>query len=248
MDVYWLERTESDVPALDEWLSERERSSLRRMTFAKRKTDWRLGRWTAKQATAAHLKLPSDAEALKGIEIIAASSGAPEVFLCGQQVGLTISLSHRAGTAMCVVTSSEIDLGCDLEVIESHSDAFLADYFTQREQALAQHLPAQERLLLVALMWSAKESALKAIRMGLGLDTRSMEVQLPDARLLAEPDSARQPRLDLVPSDRSAAWHPLEVFGETQAFSGWWQQAGPMVRSVVSAGSTPSFEPQHLGI
>jgi len=64
-DVYWLEQTEADVPAEDDWLSEREAVRLGRMRIPKRRADWRLGRWTAKRALAACLKLPGDTEALR---------------------------------------------------------------------------------------------------------------------------------------------------------------------------------------
>ena len=74
------------------------------MRFAKRQADWRLGRWTAKNAVAAYLNLPSDPQALTDIEIRPAPSGAPEVFIADQPARVTISLSHRAGVAACAVT------------------------------------------------------------------------------------------------------------------------------------------------
>jgi 4'-phosphopantetheinyl transferase len=64
MDIYWLEQTEADLPAENQWLSAREMLRLARMRFAKRRTDWRLGRWTAKRALAASLNLPTDLLAL----------------------------------------------------------------------------------------------------------------------------------------------------------------------------------------
>src|SRR5208283_2826825 len=97
MDVYWLEQTEADVPAENQWLSAGEMLCLAGLRFAKRRTDWRLGRWTAKRALAAHLNLPADLSALANIEIQAATSGAPEVYLLNQPASVTISLSHRAG-------------------------------------------------------------------------------------------------------------------------------------------------------
>jgi 4'-phosphopantetheinyl transferase len=54
MDVYWLDQTQADVPAGDEWLCAREAACLARLRFAKRRADWRLGRWTAKRALAAY--------------------------------------------------------------------------------------------------------------------------------------------------------------------------------------------------
>ena len=60
MDVYWLEQSEADVPTADDWLSENEVARLNSLRVAKRRADWRLGRWTAKCAVAASLKLPGD--------------------------------------------------------------------------------------------------------------------------------------------------------------------------------------------
>ena len=58
MQIYWLEQTEADVPAGEEWLSPSEALRSNAIPFAKRRNDWRLGRWTAKSAWAAYLKLP----------------------------------------------------------------------------------------------------------------------------------------------------------------------------------------------
>jgi 4'-phosphopantetheinyl transferase len=121
MDVYWLEQTDADVPTENQWLSAGEALFLGRLRFAKRRKDWRLGRWTAKNALAACLNLPCDPLALANIEIRAAASGAPEAFLFNQAAPATISLSHRAGIAMCEVTLPGTGIGCNLEVIEPRS-------------------------------------------------------------------------------------------------------------------------------
>src|SRR5207248_6967090 len=89
-EVFWLEQCEADVPGDDTWLSPQELVSLDGLRFAKRRADWRLGRWTAKCAIGAYL----DLQALREIEIIAASDGAPEVRLSKRHAGVTISLSH----------------------------------------------------------------------------------------------------------------------------------------------------------
>ena len=86
------------------------------MRFAKRRDDWRLGRWTAKRALAAYLNLPSNPQTLADIEIRPAPSGAPEVFVANKPAAVTISLSHRGGVAACAVAPSGMELGCDLEM------------------------------------------------------------------------------------------------------------------------------------
>lgn len=218
MHVYLLEQTEPAVPSADNWLSANETLRLNAMRFPKRRGDWRLGRWTAKQAVASCLNLPAFPDALARIEILPASSGAPEVLLPNTCPDLTISLSHRAGTALCAVAPSAVKLGCDLEVIEPHSDAFVNDYFTSEEQALIGRAPPVERLGVLALLWSAKESALKALREGLRLDTRSVIVS-PSAGAC-----------DLF------GWSPLTVrYADGQLFDGWWRSTDGMVRTVVAS-------------
>ncbi|MGA3056397.1 MAG: 4'-phosphopantetheinyl transferase superfamily protein [Candidatus Korobacteraceae bacterium] len=223
MNVYWLEQSEADVPAENDWLSANEAVCLNSMRFAKRRNDWRLGRWTAKCALSLTLDVPAHLQALKKIEIRPAPSGAPEVFFDNQPAAVTISLSHRSGIAACAVAISGVEIGCDLEIVEPHSDAFVADYFTIEEQALVARASAADRDWILALLWSGKESALKALRAGLRLDTRSVIV-IPCAALF-----------DLN------GWNQLRVrytggrCTEGQVFHGLWQHADNIVRTVVAA-------------
>ena len=239
MDVYWLEQTEADVPAENDWLSASEAARLNGMRFAKRRADWRLGRWTAKRALAVCLNLPLDRHALAGIEIRPAPSGAPEVFLANTPADATISLSHRAGVAVCAVALSAATLGCDLEVIEQHSDAFVADYFTTEEQGLVAHASAADRLRLLALLWSGKESTLKALRVGLRLDTRSVIVSPVDALWCRGEDGEERvedPALIFRLPDAVNTWRPLYVSHTNgQIFHGWWHYTGNLLRTLVAA-------------
>lgn len=215
--VYWLEQTEADVPAENDWLSARESVYLGSLRFAKRRTDWRLGRWTAKCAVASFLNLLTDAQGLAQIEIRPASSGAPVIFIANEPAAVAISISHSSGAAVCAVAMPGVELGCDQEVIEARSDAFVADYFTESEQALVARVSVAERSRLVTLLWSAKESALKALREGLRLDTRSVTVSPINGAF----------NLD--------GWSPLQVrCADGRSFQGWWQQGHGIVRTVVA--------------
>lgn len=222
-DVYWLDQAEGDVPSEDGWLSEREAALLSGLRVPKRRADWRLGRWTAKHALARCLKLPTGTEGLKRLEILPAQSGAPEAFLADKPAGVRISLSHRAGTAICAVTMSEAAMGCDLELIEPHSFAFTADYFTTEEQVQVSRSSVPDRPRLIALIWSAKESALKALRTGLRLDTRCVSVSPGDAAHCWGRNG-----LEL--------WLPLKVrYAGGEPFHGWWRQTGNFLLTLVAA-------------
>jgi len=222
MTAYWLEQREADVPTNNDWLNTNESICLDGMRFPKRRADWRLGRWTAKCALSIYLDVSARPDVFRRMEISAASSGAPEAFFDGP-APVTISLSHRAGVAACVVEAPGVELGCDLESVEPRGDSFVADYFTIEEQSLVAHAPAADRLTLIALLWSAKESALKALRTGLRLDTRSVIV-IPCATSF-DRYGWSQLRVRHV-ADRSAG---------VRVFHGWWQSADQIVRTVVSA-------------
>lgn len=230
MDVYWLQQSVADLPEQNDWLSTSDMARLNGMRFEKRRSDWRLGRWTAKRALAVHLSLPADHQALAQIEIRPASSGAPEVFLADKPADVTISLSHRAGIATCAIAVSGAALGCDLEIVEPRSDGFIADYFTTEEQELVARTNVADRFQLLALLWSAKESALKALREGLRLDTRSVAVK---------PWAVRDdPSLTFQPSHGSDSWRPLHVrYDDDQLFRGWWKLTNNVLETMVA---TPS--------
>jgi 4'-phosphopantetheinyl transferase len=223
MHIYWLEQTERDVPVHNKWLCPGEAACLSNLRFAKRRADWRLGRWTAKRAICARLAWPPYPQILKRIEIRATPSGAPEAIIAGLGSPLAISLSHRASTAICTVSEAGVMLGCDLEVIEPRTQDFVVDYFTTEEQSWAARTPSSDRPEIVTLLWSAKESALKALQQGLRLDTRSVMVS----------QMAGAPDLD--------GWSPLRIgCVDGRAFQGWWRTAEGVVRTVAADSSASS--------
>lgn len=219
MEVYWLGGPAVGVPLDDEWLGEGELAVLARLRFPKRRADWRLGRWTAKRAIARHLHLPCDAATLARIEVRPAPSGAPEAYVDGRAAELTLSLSHSGGVAFCALGPPGASLGCDVEQVASRSRTFAADYFTAEEQELA--AGSDETDLVLTLLWSAKESALKALQCGLRSDTRSVAV-VPDG----------------LPPLPGEAWHPLTASNAGgRMFHGWWRKTGTLVWTLVSSPS-----------
>jgi 4'-phosphopantetheinyl transferase len=160
----WLTRSSADVPPGDAWLSERERAVQDGLRVAKRRADWRLGRWTAKAA------LGTD------VEILAAADGAPEPWRARERLALSLSLSHREGLALAAIADAPMVVGCDLERLEPRSDAFVADWLAPSEQALA----GADRVLVPNLVWTAKEAAAKVLREGLRLDVRSAVTRLDE--------------------------------------------------------------------
>jgi len=225
MTIRWLLLPASALPEGDGWLGFEERKVLASLRFAKRRSDWRLGRFVTKQALSSFAEI----DTLDRIQVIAATDGAPEVFIDGAKLDSGISISHREDLAACVI-SPKATVGCDLEAVEPRTSRFVNDFFTDRERAEVENTAGPQRERLVALTWSAKESALKALRVGLHRDTRSVEVQIDD--------------LDT----NEAGWHALRatVSPEDRGFRGWWRREGGVVLTVMCE-SAEAIDPEQLG-
>ncbi len=217
MDVAPAWAPSSSVPEDDGWLSPAEREALAKLRFPKRVRDWRVGRWVAKRAVLRALgarTLPLD-----DVEILADPGGAPcpRVLAPGSWGPVSLSLSHAGGVGFAVAIGDVIRLGCDVEAVTARNDSFLQDYFTEAEWTWVE-AHREERDWRAMLVWSAKESALKALGEGLRLDTRSVEVTVP-GRI----------------ADRPTSWLPVTVrIPEGEQFPGHWCRAGDFVWTIVS--------------
>ncbi len=212
----WLTALQAEVPTGSGWLSPGERDVLGGMSFLKRRSDWRLGRWAAKRAVASWLGCDLDR-----VEIVAAPDGAPEARLDGAPAPAAVSLSHRAGHAAALVGDPGTCLGCDLELIEPRSEGFVETWLGPAEQALVGGAPPDDRPRLANLVWSAKEAAAKARREGLRLDVRQADV-------------------DVQPPGRDG-WGPLHVTWPEagEATDGWWRQDGDFILAVAVDSREP---------
>ena len=220
--TWWLARGEDQLPAAGDWLSAAERTRADGLRYAKRRADFLLGRWTLKLALARVLGWPDDPAVLARIEGRNAPSGAPRLYIDGQQAGRGVSLTDRAGCAVCLVTDRAVALGCDVEIVEPRTDAFVRDYLTEAEQRLVDSAgPARD--MAANLIWSAKESALKVLETGLRRDTRSVEVTVAE----------------LSPPERT--WSGLRVrTAEGEVFPGWWRRSGAFLVTACLPPGGPS--------
>jgi 4'-phosphopantetheinyl transferase len=134
-----------------------------------------------------------------------------------------ISISHSNGRALCAIALPYRAIGCDLERVEPRTDEFTREWFTPPEQDVIAQCDPARRDELVTLLWSAKESALKAL--GTGLTTATVDLTVNVVRVT--PD---------------AKWNPLRVnrVGGRDPMFGWWSRDGADVMTVVTA---PASEP-----
>jgi 4'-phosphopantetheinyl transferase len=221
----WLTQDFTDVPDKDDWLGEEECRILSGLRFVKRRNDWRLGRWTAKQAV--HRYQLKSNSALATIEIRAAGDGAPEVFQSNNPENICLSISHSNARGFCVVGPSDFAVGCDLESLEEREEALIHDYFAPEEISYCLKAAAEEKILVVNRIWSAKESILKALREGLRRDTRSV---------IVHPDFQKA----------EGEWNPWtgRCLESMRIFYGWWRAETGYIMTMVS--DRPTSIPKRL--
>lgn len=224
----WLARGEIELPGHDRWLSPREREQVAAIRFTKRRQEYLTRRWTAKHAVVASLGHATDqrlepagrfADQLAAIEIRNHPSGAPWVAVDGEPVAFEVSLTDRAGWAICLVGAGGASgpLGIDLEIVEPRSERFVDDYLTAAEQAFVRSRPpGAERDAAANLLWSAKEAALKVLQVGLRADTRTIEVTVHE-------------------DVRADGWARLTMAGRGgDRFHGWWRRDGVFVLTLAT--------------
>jgi 4'-phosphopantetheinyl transferase len=198
----WLSHCLADVPASDDWLGAAERCVLAGLRMERRRSDWRLGRFTAKAAVGTWLSVPAER-----VEILAARDGAPEAWLGRERAPVSVSISHRAGRSLAVVAPTPDVVGCDLELVQARTRAFVREWLAPAEQGLLAAYGEANRARLANLAWTAKEAVAKVLREGLRLDVRHAVVAPADA------DGPEGP------------WRALRVDWDdgAETVTGWWR-------------------------
>lgn len=231
MMIHWLIQSAQAHPELADGvilagvLHPDEQIKLANLRTEKRQRDWLLGRWTAKQLIQEVVRQQTGQElTLPEIEVRNGRRGDPIVngqlsMVNGQPQEtdlnslVTLSISHAHGHAFCaVVERPSWPIGADLEWIERRSEAFVADYFTAAERELVGQAAGEMRDVLVTAVWSAKEAVLKALHLGLTVDTRYVECMLPPV------------------GERPSIWTPFAIRCDNNrlphpapSFNGWWR-------------------------
>jgi 4'-phosphopantetheinyl transferase len=243
--IDWLIQSIDAHPSLsqgaapDGLLSFSEQQRLATFTVAKRRRDWLLGRLTAKRLLQSYVAQCTGAWLPLDTFIIGSDpDGAPHVIgdwrleigdreknLQSPISNLELSISHSNGYAFCAISDcAGLAIGADIERIAPRAPEFAADYFTSAELAQVAASPANERDATVTLIWSAKEAALKALRLGLTVDTRRVSIGL------SEHHSA------------TLAWAPLAVrstlpkAAAVGGLHGWWRIVGEYALTLALSG------------
>lgn len=218
--IHWLltKNGKGSQPPAD-FLSPEEMDILSCMRVPKRREEWLHGRLTAKRLVQ-YCHSEAQVLHLRDIVISAKPGGAPCLLIQNRHHPAGISISHREHLAVSAYCPSpHISLGIDLEYIEPRSPGFIQDFFNPSESKKIQSASASQQQVLANLIWSAKESVLKALGTGLRMDTRQVEVV----------------HLGAVNNEnhRNGIWHPLEVYCPSlPGCRVWWQKIEGFVLTV----------------
>ena len=218
------------------WLSVAEQDLVRKMRFPKRRGEWLSGRWTAKQLLSRYLPYLANQQ-LSSVSIESHPDGYPLVWLNGKPLKGCLSISHRQDKAAAAYTTEkDVLLGIDLEWIEERHPAFLQDYFTDYEIEWVQAGTFDKWAARTTLLWSAKEAALKALQLGLAVDTRMIEVH---------------PHIEGDSLDWQMLGYSGRLFREGYRLNGWWQRRGDyMITLAVNLPATapPAFHLREISL
>ena len=148
------QRSPSELQSIPDW----EQRNIQSRGNKKRQEDRSAGR-TAAYKLLKKYDLP--------LEIINNSRGKP---ILPQSPEIDISITHHNGIGTAALSFEGL-VGIDEEQIERRNPAFMAQWFTDNECAIAHDSPTSQTII-----WTIKEAISKALGMGLALNTKDIEV------------------------------------------------------------------------
>lgn len=188
--------------------------------------------------------------------------GYPVPRVSGMRLPISLSISHSSQMALCALHAAGgrwkmpdrrvsaispgfppgglVQVGVDIEQVAPRSDSFVAAYFAADEMRWVGQALGDEQALMATVTWSAKEAVLKALQIGLTVDTRRV-ICLPASgmELNAEVEPGWSEVHVLLDSDllsdalsRAGRLPPADELD--WQMSGWWRRAGRFVLTLAA--------------
>jgi 4'-phosphopantetheinyl transferase len=220
--IFYAIKILEDVSDNLDWLHPSERRVFDLLSIEKRRQDWLLGRWTAKNLVKNAWRPDID---LRELEIRNNTNRAPFIYFEDKALPLSISISHGHDMAFSATAAGNIKIGCDLESIEKRSQHFLDDYFMSEEHLSASD-HALERDCFYSVCWSVKESVMKAERLGMSLHPKKILVEHVD--------------------EGRGEWAGVKasIPGQKKKYYGLWKRMGDLVFVLLSDRENFSYNPK----
>jgi 4'-phosphopantetheinyl transferase len=157
-------------------LSPAEQSRIGRLHFERDRRRHTIARGMLRMLLGEHLAISPAA-----IEFGLGQYGKPA--LASPHESTNFNLSHTADLALCAISRTDV-AGVDIERLDRviDHDGLACKFFSAREQAELQRIPAAARKRAFLTCWTRKEAVAKATGQGLHLPLREIEVNIdPDA-------------------------------------------------------------------
>ncbi|RZI95440.1 MAG: 4'-phosphopantetheinyl transferase superfamily protein [Variovorax sp.] len=151
------------------WLSAEEHARAARFVFARDRS-----RYEAAHGALRHLLASSTGLAPNAVRLVPGALGKPRL---ADECGIEFNLSHSQGLALIAI--GHAPLGVDVEWLRPFDDwrALAAAHFTAAEQTVIAKQPAAAQSHEFLRFWTRKEACLKALGLGLSIDTRTVDVR-----------------------------------------------------------------------
>lgn len=166
--------------SLESYLDFEEQKYYANCVATKRK-DWLAGRYAAKKAVRHYLKKEYFQDIPLRDIVIKSNKKEGVMFLTppGEvEKELCLNISHCGGRGVAILARGPV--GVDIERTRCFRKEILNAFLTPKEQFFVERFISSEQDLLATLLWSFKESYLKALRKGLIIHPRTIEVVLDD--------------------------------------------------------------------
>lgn len=190
-ETIWCASADDEVERYEDFLTPGERIASREYTMERRR-QWLLGRVAAKRAIREHLKLRHNFEiSYTDIEIVSSKFDRPGLALhsissIAKDMRRTVveetsfSISHTDDIAIASACSKQTEgyTGVDIERIRPLKERVIRAYMTPRETSEYSSLSGDAKIRYSVLVWSAKESYLKAVGTGLLMHPNRVEINV----------------------------------------------------------------------
>lgn len=211
------------------------------------------------------MDLPLGSRWVSGAPLVAVPGrrlGYPVPRVSGMRLPISLSISHSSEMALCALYAAGgrwkspdqqtygispgfppdglVQVGGDIERVAPRSDSFVAAYFAADEIRWVGQALGDEQALMTTVTWSAKEAVLKALQVGLTVDTRrviclpatglelnaEVEPGWSEVHVLLDPEllSDALSRAGRLPPTDELDWQ----------IRGWWRRAGRFVLTLAA--------------
>ena len=165
IEISYIKETKIDcLENITTLLHERELEELRKFKTVDGRKSFLLGKYSAKEAISKSHQIP-----LNEILIEHGIFGQPIVYPA--YLDLEVSIAHTKHSSLSILYPNGLLSGCDIEIVQTNNLKSIEIALSSTELNLCEESP-----ILLHILWSARESLSKALRLGFLVDMKILEI------------------------------------------------------------------------